>query len=87
MKPSSKNSLIHHVQKIKAQMRQLIDDLRADVGRVTEPKAQALFETSAEVLTGLPRAFYDYENKSEDAWRTEPMASRPKEGTTNASRR
>jgi hypothetical protein len=78
---------IHHTQKIKAQMRQLIDHLRNDVGKVTEPKAQALFETSAEVLTGLVKAFDDYEDKAEKAWRTEPRASRPKERTTNASRR
>ena len=86
MKPSSENNPIHHTKKIKAQMRQLIEHLREDVGKVTEPKAQALFETSAEVLTGLAKAFDDYEKKSE-AWRTEPTASRPKERTTHASRR
>jgi hypothetical protein len=68
-------------------MRQLIEHLRKDVGKVTEPKAQALFETSAEVLTGLVKAFDDYEKKIEAAWRTEPLASRAKERTTNASRR
>jgi hypothetical protein len=87
MKPASGNNPIHHTQKIKAQMRQLIEHLRADVGKVTEPKAQALFETSAEVLTGLVKAFDDYEKKSEEAWRTEPMASIPEESLTNASRR
>ena len=87
MKSSSENNPIHHTQKIKAQMRQLIDHLRKDVGKVTEPKAQALFEASAEVLTGLVKAFDDYEKKSEVAWRTEPIPSRPKERTTNASRR
>ena len=87
MKPSSENSPIHHTQKIKARMSQLIEHLREDVGKVTDPKAQALFETSAEVLTGLVKAFDDYENKSESAWRTEPRASRPKERTTHASRR
>lgn len=87
MKPSSKNNPTHHTQKIKAQMRQLIDHLREDVGKVTEPKAQALFETSAEVLTGLVKAFDDYEKKIEAAWRTESMTSRPKERTTHASRR
>ena len=61
---------IHHTQKHKTQMRQLIDHLRDDVGKVTEPKAQALFETSAEVLTGLVKAFDDYEKKTEAAWRT-----------------
>ena len=86
MKLSPKNRPIHHTKKIKAQMRQLIDHLRDDVGKVTEPKAQALFETSAEVLTGLVKAFDDYEKKNEAAWRTEPTASRPKESTTNATR-
>jgi hypothetical protein len=87
MKLSSKNNPIHHTQKIKARMHQLIEHLREDVGRIAEPKAQALFETSAEVLTGLVKAFNDYEKKSEAAWRTEPKASRPKERTTHASRR
>jgi hypothetical protein len=86
MKTTESNP-IHHTQKIKTQMRQLIDHLREDVGKITEPKAQALFETSAEVLTGLVKAFDDYEQKSEEAWRTEPLASRSKEGTPHASRR
>ena len=86
MKPPSENNPIHHTQKIKVHMRQLIDHLREDVGKVTEPKAQALFETSAEVLTGLVKAFDDYEKKGEEAWRTESMATRSKERTTNASR-
>jgi hypothetical protein len=86
MKPSSENNPIHHTRKIKAQMRQLIEHLREDVGKVAEPKAQALFETSAEVLTGLVKAFDDYKKKSEAAWRTKPLASRAKERTTNASR-
>ena len=87
MKPIPENNPLHHTQKITAMMHQLIEHLRSDVGKVVEPKAQALFETSAEVLTGLVKAFGDYEAKSEEAWRTEPMASRPKEGTSNASRR
>ena len=71
MKPCSENNPSYHTQELKAQMRQLIEHLRADFGRVTEPKAQALFETSAEVLTGLVKAFDDYEKKSEEAWRSE----------------
>jgi hypothetical protein len=79
---TTENNPSHHTQKIKAQMHQLIEHLRADVGKVTEPKAQALFETSAEVLTGLVKAFDDYEKKSEAAWRTEPKASGLKERAT-----
>jgi len=87
MKPLPPKNAIHHTQKIKAQMSQIIDHLREDVGKVTEPKVQALFGTSAEVLTGLVKAFDDYENKNEVTWRTKPVASCPKERTTNASRR
>ena len=87
MKTSFENNPVHHTRKIKARMRQLIDHLREDVGKVAEPKAQALFETSAEVLTGLVKAFDDYENKREKAWRTKPVASRLKGKTANASRR
>ena len=87
MRTSFKNNPVQHTQKIKTQMGKLIEHLRRDVGEVTEPKAQALFETSAEVLTGLVKAFDDYEEKSEAAWRTVPMASGPKEGATHASRR
>jgi hypothetical protein len=68
-------------------MEQLIGHLRKDVGRVAEPKAQALFETSAEVLIGLVKAFGDYEKKTEKAWQTPQLMLHPKKGTTNASRR
>ena len=47
----------------------LIDLLRVEVENITEPKAQALFETSPEVLAGLVKAFDDYERKQEVAWK------------------
>jgi hypothetical protein len=49
--------------------RELIDHLSEDVQKIDEPRAKALFETSAEVLGGLKKAFHDYESKSEPAWR------------------
>jgi hypothetical protein len=67
-------------------MHQLIEQLRNDIGFLTEPKAQALFETSAEVLTGLVKAFNDYEKKCEDAWRAQPLASRHNEEATHTPR-
>jgi len=39
------------------------------VAKVSEPKAQALFETTAEVLRGLATAYDHYEAKAEPAWR------------------
>lgn len=50
-------------------MRELIAHLRADVEKITEPQAKAMFETSAEVVTGLVKAFDDYEQKTEAAWK------------------
>jgi hypothetical protein len=41
---------------------------REDVAKVTDPKAQALFETAAEVLNGLAKAFEDFEQRREKAW-------------------
>jgi hypothetical protein len=42
-----------HTAKIRHALKDLIDHLRRDIERVAELKAQALFETSAEVLQGL----------------------------------
>jgi hypothetical protein len=86
MNPSTEDSPVQYTQRIKAEMHQLIEQLRKDIGSLNEPKAQALFETSAEVLTGLVKAFNDYEMKCEDAWRTDPPQSHPKEETTHTPR-
>jgi hypothetical protein len=63
------------VRKIEGRIKHLVEHLRQDVGKVAEPKAQALFETSAEVLVGLAKAFGDYERKKEAAWKTGPGGS------------
>jgi hypothetical protein len=55
----------HHTQKMQARLQEMIDHLRADVEKVLK----AMFETSAEVLGGLKKAFSDYEQKNESAWR------------------
>lgn len=87
MKTNLENNPIYHTQKIKVQLRQLAAHLREDVGKVTEPKVQALFETAAEVLKGLGKAFDDYEKKREKAWRAKPTIRRQKGRPTYASRR
>jgi hypothetical protein len=87
VKPSTKAHLVRFTQKSKVRMRQLIEGLREDVIKVSEPKAQALFETSAEVITGLLKAFGDYEKASEVAWRLSPITIHSKERHSNASRR
>jgi hypothetical protein len=47
----------------------LIQHVRDDVEKVDDPKAQALFETTAEVLNGLVTAYEHFEQRSEAAWR------------------
>jgi hypothetical protein len=78
------NNPIRHVQKIKAQMHQIINQIREDVGTVTEANAQVIFKTSAEVLGGLVKTYDEYEEKSQKAWRTKLMASIPKEKAIHA---
>ena len=55
----------HHVKNIKRMLTEIIDHAREDVLKVNEPKAQALFETTAEVLIGLRTAYEHYESNIE----------------------
>jgi hypothetical protein len=57
-----------HTANVRKEFRELIDHLRGDINKIDEPKAQALFETTAEVISGLDNAFKHYEDKSESAW-------------------
>ena len=58
-----------HTMHVKTAMRELITHLRQDIERVNEPRAQALFETTAEVLQGLLTAYEHYELGKEVAFR------------------
>jgi hypothetical protein len=46
----------------------LINQVRAEIADVREPKAQALLETTAEVLLGLKKAYEEYGRGGEKAW-------------------
>jgi hypothetical protein len=59
----------HHVRNMQKAFEELQNHLREDIGKIDEPRAKAMFETSAEVLGGLAKAFRDYEEKKEKAWR------------------
>jgi hypothetical protein len=59
----------HHTAKLKQMLRDVVEHAREDIGKVTDPRAQALFETTAEVLIGLQKAYQDYEERSEQAWK------------------
>jgi hypothetical protein len=62
----------HHTQKLKQMLNDTAEHARRDVSKVSDPKAQALFETTAEVLKGLVKAFDDFEQKRERAWTEKP---------------
>jgi hypothetical protein len=54
---------------MKRRLQEAADHLRQDITEVDEPQLKAMFETSAEVLGGLIKAFSDYEKKNEAAWK------------------
>jgi hypothetical protein len=57
----------HHVRHIQQMLDDVLHHCRADSVKVHEPKAQALFETTAEVLLGLRTAYEHYATRSEAA--------------------
>jgi hypothetical protein len=58
-----------HTEHIKGMLDDVIQHSREDVRKVQDPQAKALFETTAEVLTGLRKSYDDYERGTEPAWR------------------
>ena len=59
---------ITHPELGRQMLRGVVDQIQ-DIAKVDEPQFKAMFETSAEVLGGLVKAFDDYERKNEAAWR------------------
>jgi hypothetical protein len=69
MASADEQNPLHHTQKMRQRLKEIIDHLRQDIDKVDEPQFKAMFETSAEVLGGLVKAFRDYEENNEAAWR------------------
>lgn len=59
----------HHTHKIKEMLHGSMQHIGEDITNVADPKAQALFETSAEVLGGLITAYEHFEQRGEAARR------------------
>jgi hypothetical protein len=59
-----------HAAHIASLLHQAQQECRADLARVNDSKAQALFETTAEVIGGLCKALSDYQQGSEAVWRS-----------------
>ena len=77
-----------------ARVRSLLEEARQtarhEVGGAEDPRAEALFETTAEVLGGLITACRHYEQGSEEAWRGGPADGRPgasREGAASCAAR
>ena len=69
MATSADRSPQHHTMNMRKRFQETVTHLRRDVDEVDDPQLKAMFETSAEVLIGLTKAFEDYEKKNEAAWR------------------
>jgi hypothetical protein len=69
MQESTHSDPRYHTNKIQTELDSLINHLRKDIEYVDDPKAEALFETSAEVLVGLRTAFEHFTEKSEQVWK------------------
>jgi hypothetical protein len=63
-----KNTAAHPTTQVLEMLEQVKQRARADIDHA-DPKAQALLETTAEVIEGLQKAYRDYEEKTELAWR------------------
>jgi len=58
----------YHAANIMRMLRDVQDHARSDTQQVNDPKARALFETTAEVLGGLITAYEHYKQNA-PAWR------------------
>jgi hypothetical protein len=58
----------YHTARIKQMLKNVVDHAREDVHKIDDPRAEALFETTAEVVLGLVKAYDHFEKRSEEAW-------------------
>ena len=56
----------YHVVKVRGMLNAVMRHCREDVEKVAEPKAQALFESTAEALDGLIDTYSRYETELEE---------------------
>lgn len=64
----NRNNSRQQTTQVKDQLRQARDQARNSINQVQDGKAQALLETTAEVLQGLMTAYEDFEKGTETAW-------------------
>jgi hypothetical protein len=62
------NNVSPHTENVYRMLNALVQHLRQDVEKLENPQEKAIFEVSAEVMTGLMKAFDDFKKKNEPAW-------------------
>jgi len=60
---------IAHARHLTMRLQDIRERFREDLDKVEDPRAQVLFETTAEVLGGLIKALNEFQSKNERAWR------------------
>jgi hypothetical protein len=58
-----------HTAFMRQALHDIVDHLRKDIDQINEPRARAMFETSAEVLQGLIKTYEDYDAGKELAFK------------------
>ena len=56
----------YHLVKVRGMLNAVMRHCREDMGKIAEPKTQALFDTTAEVLNGLITTYSRYETELEE---------------------
>ena len=59
----------HHSIMLRQMLHEAGKYARADIDKIQDSRARVLFEVTAEVLEGLTKAFRDYEDNNEPAWK------------------
>lgn len=62
------STIRQHTGRIRELVTEASRQARLEIRQVKNPKAQALLETTAEVLDGLNKAYADFEANEEPAW-------------------
>ena len=71
---AEENDPRHHVEKMKARLRETIDHSRAHADKVDDPQFKAMFEASTEAPGGLVKVFNDLEARTGSARKPSTMA-------------
>lgn len=76
-----------HAQDIVQTLQKAQGECRTDIERINDPKAQALFETIAEVLGGAIKALQDYSSASERVWQSSPQSQQSQQSQQSTAHR